>query len=288
MSSLSCVTVIGTGLIGTSVALALRDRGVEVRLADHSPDAVRQAAELGAGVPLTDQDQPADLVVIAVPPLYVAEVLYNAQRRELGACYTDVASVKAPVIAAAERRGCDFAAFVPSHPMAGSERKGPATARADLFAGHAWALCPTSATSAAAVEVVTSAARLTGAVTYELDAEAHDRAAAVISHLPHLVSSVLAGRLAGVDPATLRLAGRGLLDVTRVAAGDVRLWTDILTHNAKPVAELVDSLADDLKVVSEELRQVAANGGASADGLAAVLSKGNAGRERLLTSRPAS
>jgi prephenate dehydrogenase len=286
MAALTRVTVIGAGLIGTSVALALRERGVEVRLVDRNADAVRDAVRLGAGVPLDSRSESADLVVIAVPPAWVADVLFEAQRRELGRIYTDVASVKAPVIAAAAARGCDLDVFVPSHPMAGGERHGATNARGDLFAGRAWALCPVPTTPSDALDLMRHAAGLTGAVTYEIDAEEHDRAAALVSHVPHVVSSLLAAHLADADPAALRLAGRGLRDVTRIAAGDAWLWTDILTHNAEPVAELLDSMAADLRLVAADLRAVTTAESHPTAQVTSLLVKGNAGRERLAPSTP--
>jgi prephenate dehydrogenase len=280
---LSNATVIGTGLVGTSVALGLRQAGVPVRLEDRSGGALRQATRMGAGVPLSDGDEPADLVLLAVPPASVAQVLLRAQRRGLGRFYTDVASAKAAVIAAAAGQGCDFTTFVPGHPMAGAEHRGPSRARGDLFAGRSWALCPAPGTDPDAVATVRQAVRLLGAVPCELDAHAHDRAAALVSHAPHVVSSVLAARLKEADPLALRLAGRGLRDVTRVAAGDVPLWTDILVHNALPLAEVVEGLAADLQLVAEELRVTAADGlGGRPPALASLLHAGNAGRARLM------
>ncbi len=140
------VVIIGTGLIGTSIALALRERGAEVWLADSDPAAARLAADLGAGVLLPDElAEPADIAVIAVPPAAVAASLAQAQARRLARCYTDVASVKQLPAAQAAERGCDLASYVPGHPLAGREKHGPAAARADLFLGRTWALCPAAA-----------------------------------------------------------------------------------------------------------------------------------------------
>ncbi|MEV4259805.1 prephenate dehydrogenase/arogenate dehydrogenase family protein, partial [Spirillospora sp. NPDC049652] len=138
------VVVIGTGLIGTSIALALRGRGSEVYLSDRDAAALAVAAEIGAGEPLPDGglDGPADLAVIAVPPAAVAVTLLDAQKRDLAAVYTDVASVKALPLAQAAEVGCDLASYVPGHPLAGRERSGPSAARDDLFLGRPWALCP--------------------------------------------------------------------------------------------------------------------------------------------------
>jgi prephenate dehydrogenase len=239
------VAVIGTGLIGTSVALALRERGATVWLADEDAEAARLAANLGAGEPLPD-DATADVAVIAVPPAAVAATLATAQKRALARCYTDVASVKQLPVAQARARGCDMTSYVPGHPLAGREKHGPAAARADLFLGRTWALCPGPEASEQAIATITDLVRACGAVPMRTDAAAHDRWVALVSHAPHLVAAAMAARLEIAPPEALDLAGQGLRDVTRIAAGDTGLWTQILAANAEPVAEVLASVAADL------------------------------------------
>jgi prephenate dehydrogenase len=160
------VAIIGTGLIGTSIALALREQGSSVWLADQDPAAARLAEHMGAGDPLPapGREAKADVAVIAVPPDAVADTLAAAQERGLARYYTDVASVKQLPVAQARDRGCDLASYVPGHPLAGREKHGPAAARADLFLGRSWALCPTPETSDEATSAVTSLVRACGAV----------------------------------------------------------------------------------------------------------------------------
>src|SRR6266513_2677897 len=157
------VAVIGTGLIGTSVALALREQGVSVWLADTDPEAARLAVNLGAGEPLPETAT-ADVAVIAVPPSAVAATLAAVQARGLASCYTDVASVKQLPVTQARALGCDMTSYVPSHPLAGREKHGPAAARADLFLGRTWALCPVPGSSEQAVAAITTLVRTCGAV----------------------------------------------------------------------------------------------------------------------------
>jgi len=246
------VAVIGTGLIGTSVALALRERGAGVWLSDTDPEAVRLAASLGAGEPLPDtapEMDAADIAVIAVPPSAVAATLAAAQARGskgLAACYTDVASVKQLPVTQARALGCDLTSFVPGHPLAGREKHGPTAARADLFLGRTWALCPAPETSEVAVATVTTLVRTCGAVPVRADAAAHDRWVALVSHAPHLVAAAMAARLEAAPAQALDLAGQGLRDMTRIAAGDTGLWTQILAANAGPVAEVLAAVAADL------------------------------------------
>jgi prephenate dehydrogenase len=271
------VVIIGTGLIGTSIALALRSRGAEVWLADSDPAAARLAADLGAGVLLPDElAEPADIAVIAVPPAAVAASLAQAQARRLARCYTDVASVKQLPAAQAAERGCDLASYVPGHPLAGREKHGPAAARADLFLGRTWALCPLPQTSPEAVETVTALVRACGAVPVRTDPASHDRWVALISHAPHLVSAAMAARLETAPPQALDLAGQGLRDVTRIAAGDTGLWTQILSANAAPVAEVLAAVAADL---AEAARMLADGEGSKS--VAGLLDRGQAGAARI-------
>ncbi|GAA1464231.1 prephenate dehydrogenase [Nocardiopsis exhalans] len=260
------VTVVGTGLIGTSIALALRARDVDVTLFDPDTASLRLACDLGAGRPLdeTAESAPADIAVIAAPPAVVPAVLRQAQDRGLAQVYTDVASVKSSVLEGAEQLGCDMATFVPGHPMGGREKHGPGAARADLFLGRSWALCPTGKADPGSVAAVTELARLCGADPLVLEAQAHDRAVALVSHAPHVASSAVAARLVGGDETALTLAGQGVRDVTRIAGGDPSMWAEILTHNAGPVADVLREVAADLAATAEALHAQSAAASATA------------------------
>ncbi|MEU9835320.1 prephenate dehydrogenase [Streptosporangium sp. NPDC048047] len=247
--------VLGCGLIGASVALALRRTGVHVTLSDRDPYAVRKAERMGAGTASAHGDRPADVVIIATPPSTVPGVLREAQDRGLGRVYTDVASTKAGILAEAEAAGCDVSVYVPGHPMAGGESSGPGAARADLFAGRRWALCPHPATRPEAVRLVTELVALCGAEHRLIRPDAHDRITAAVSHVPHLMAAALAARFAGADETTLALAGQGLRDVTRIAGGSPDLWCDILRQNAGPIAEVLDAVVRDLAEVASALRE---------------------------------
>jgi len=273
------VAVIGTGLIGTSIALALREHGSAVWLADSDPAAARLAADLGAGEPLPRTTaEPADVAVIAVPPAAVAATLAAAQARGTGLarCYTDVASVKQLPVTQARAAGCDLTCYVPGHPLAGREKHGPAAARADLFLGRTWALCPEPETTSQATETVTALVRACGAVPLRTDAAAHDRWVALISHAPHLVAAAMAARLETAPAQALDLAGQGLRDTTRIAAGDTALWTQILSANAAPVAEVLAAVAADLAEAARMLGD-----GEGSKSVATLLDRGQAGVARI-------
>jgi len=272
------ITVIGTGLIGTSIALALREHEAKVWLTDQDPAAARLAADLGAGQPLpATPTELADVAVIAVPPAAVAPTLAEAQTRNLAHAYTDVASVKQVPVTQARNQGCDLTRYVPGHPLAGREKHGPAAARADLFLGRTWALCPLPETSEAAIQVVTDLVRACGAVPVRTDPAAHDRWVALISHAPHLVAAAMAARLEETPGPALDLAGQGLRDVTRIAAGDTSLWTQILSANAAPVAEVLAAVAADLAEAARTL----ADSDDPEKGVAALLDRGRAGVARI-------
>jgi prephenate dehydrogenase len=299
------VIVIGTGLIGTSVALALRRRGVAVWLADSDPAAARLAADIGAGTVLPGDvpggpppGGPADVAVLAVPPQAVAPTLARAQAAGLARWYTDVASVKSLPVRQARAAGCDMASFVPGHPLSGRERSGPAAARADLFLGRPWVICPDPPAPAAGLAAIEALARTCGAEPVQVSAAEHDRWVALVSHAPHVLSAAMAARLADASDGSLSLAGQGLRDVTRIAAGDTSLWTQILAANAAPVADVLAAVAADLAAVADaladtvpansvladtELADIAASGPGGPDlkVLAALLEQGGAGVTRI-------
>jgi prephenate dehydrogenase len=278
------VVVMGTGLIGTSVALALSELGTEVWLTDADAASARLAADLGAGRMLPEGGVPgrvADIAVLAVPPAAVAPCLALAQQRGLARCYTDVASVKELPLRSAAELGCDLTTFVPGHPMSGRERSGPAAARADLFVGRPWAICPVPQTAARCVAAVADLARACGAVAVQMPAAEHDQWVALVSHVPHLVATAMAAQCADAPSGALALAGPGLRDVTRIAASDPELGTEILTANAVPVLEVLTAVADQLSATVAVLAQIAAGDGESTAQLTALLAAAGAGVARI-------
>jgi prephenate dehydrogenase len=278
-TTISSAVVIGTGLIGTSIALALRQRGVRVFLSDRDPSAVRLARELGAGEDWPS-DRTVDLAIIAIPPRYVAQQLLDLQKNETARVYTDVASVKVLPLGEAVRLGCDLSTYVAGHPLAGRERSGPAAARADLFLGRPWALCPTPETTQAALDMVLGLVALCGGNATRVGAEEHDRAVAVVSHAPHVTAAAVAARLSEASDTALGLSGQGVRDVTRIAAGDPSLWTGILSGNAAPVAEVLEALVADLSAVARSLRAFAGDGTA-VSGVTELLERGVRGTGRI-------
>lgn len=272
------VRVVGAGLLGSSVGLALRKLGVDVVLVDASPANEKLAIDYGAGRAAGAADSP-EIIIVCVPPDVTAKVVAAELAAFPKAVVTDVASVKTKILGELEVSGADLTRYVGSHPMAGRERGGAIAGRADLFASRPWVITPNAASSQHAVRLVEQLALDLGASQVRLDAQVHDRAVALVSHVPQLVSSLLAARLADADPADVSLAGQGLRDTTRIAASDPRLWVQILSANAKPVAAVLNELAQDLTEVVKALENPDAPGALAV--IDSVLQSGNAGVARI-------
>ncbi|MDX6261490.1 MAG: prephenate dehydrogenase [Kribbellaceae bacterium] len=270
------VRIVGTGLIGTSIGLALGRLGVVVELVDADPDNALMAERIGAGSRLV-QIEP-QLVVVAVPPDHVGAVVVE-QLQQTDAIVTDAASVKSKplrdalaLVASPE----ELSRYVGSHPMAGSERSGPLAGRADLFDGATWAITPHETSASEAVELVRRLAEAAGARTVELSVADHDLAVARVSHLPQLMSSLAAGTLVDAPAAHLELSGQGVRDVTRIAAGDPGLWTQIVSANSPALSGLLEGIRDELDRLLIALGKEEAT-----DELTAVLNRGVSGAIRV-------
>ena len=226
--------VLGVGLLGGSLGLAAKARVPGCRVVGYAHRPATLAEALAAGAVDEGYDDPAaavrdaDLVVLCTPVGLLGDLLARvAPALAAGAVVTDVGSTKASVVAAAEAR-CPGVRFVGSHPMAGSEKRGVAHARADLFDGAVCVTTPTDRTDPAALAGVEAFWRALGMRTERLPPDAHDRVICDVSHLPHAVAAAL---VAVQQPGAERLAGRGFFDATRIAGGDGGLWRDILLDN---------------------------------------------------------
>lgn len=275
------VHIVGTGLIGTSLGLALTQAGGVVTLEDISSTSAALARDLGAGSTTPEAD-PA-LVVVATPPDVTASCVLAALERWPDAVVTDVASVKGTIIERLRDEGADLERFCGSHPMAGRERTGAVAGRADLFHGRAWVVTPTAETSERARDLVSTVAHAVGAEVLTLEPAEHDAAVASVSHVPQLMASLVAARLEHLADASVALSGQGIRDVTRIAASDPNLWTQILSGNASAVREVLAPLAADLNAVIAALEALGSDGDApGARGtLAQAIAAGNAGHARI-------
>jgi prephenate dehydrogenase len=244
--------VIGTGLIGGSIGLALRQRGWHVVGTDRDPARAEQALALGA-LDEVGLDPAVDITFVATPVGAVIDAARDALERTEG-LVTDVGSVKRAII---EAVGGDR--FVGGHPMAGSEQEGVEGARADLFEGAVWVLTPVRGTDDEAYLRVRSIVASLGAEVVAVPPAQHDALVAVVSHVPHLTAATLmqlAGGRAEDSRAVLRLAAGGFRDMTRIAAGHPGIWPDICAENRQAIVDVLDQFIDELG----EVRAVVAAG----------------------------
>ncbi|MCZ6887877.1 MAG: prephenate dehydrogenase [Gammaproteobacteria bacterium] len=250
---MSRLVLVGTGLIGGSVALAARAAGLfsDIHGMDADADAARLAVELGVIDEMVDgfdDVRTISAVCVAVPTRALVDVL----QRALDAVpddvpVFDVGSVKAPVIDGLTRRRGPSQNFVPCHPLAGSEQQGAGAARVDLFRDRSVVITPTPETDDALVRRVEQWWRAMGADVAHRDADAHDRVVALTSHLPHLLAFALMGLVKRQDPDDIAThIGGGFRDFSRIAGSDPNVWSDILSDNRGFVSEHVGALIDEL------------------------------------------
>ena len=268
--------VVGAGLIGASVGCALTAAGCSVHLRDRQTSHARVAAGLGAGTVEPAEPDSVDLVVVAVPPDAIAGVVAESLQSYPRAAVTDVGSVKAGVLDALWRRSVDLTRYVGSHPMAGSQHSGPLTARADLFTDRTWVVTPHRRSEPGAVARVQAAVRACGARPVVMDVDDHDAAVARVSHLPHLLSVLMAGHLTTVPERDLTLAGTGLRDVTRIAASDPGLWEQIVGANSAAVLHELRGVQDQLDLLVKAVEAMP-----DAEELRAQLQRGVAGTRKI-------
>lgn len=277
------VAVIGLGLIGGSVALGLKRRGLAGRIVSFDRSGESLAAGLSLGVVDETFDsvaaaaRGADLVLLAVPVQAMSGALQALAELDLGeTVITDVGSVKSAVIDAARTAwGEAPRTFVPGHPIAGSEQHGVGAARDDLFENHRVILTPPATTSADALGKVRSLWRGIGAEVVEMDAAHHDDVLARTSHLPHLLAYALVDTLSrqGDSLEIFQYAAGGFRDFSRIAASDPVMWRDIFDANSGKVLEILDEYLDELAALKSLIRD------GDGDGLQAVLARAKAARD---------
>jgi prephenate dehydrogenase len=256
--------VVGLGLIGGSLAKALRASGFAARITAYNRRRASLDYALAAGIidavpeSLEAAVAEADLIVVGVPTLTVEHVFETVREHARpGVVVTDVASVKGSIVQAARRVfGALPPWLVPGHPIAGSEKSGVEAAQADLFDAHRVILTPARETDPAALELVESMWRLTGATVVRMDVEQHDRVLALTSHLPHLLAFALVDTLAQHPGSEdiFRFAAGGFRDFTRIASSDPVMWRDISIANSDALLEALDLFLARMMALRESLR----------------------------------
>ena len=267
-TSLTHVRIVGAGLIGTSIALALRATGIAVTLCDSDSRAQALARDL-MGAKNGEELGVEDLCIIATPPDVIAEVMKAELSRNPGLRVMDISSIKTKPLRDVSSIGCDLSLFAPTHPMAGREVSGPQSARGDLFQGRPWILC-LDGVNLELSQMVRDVVGRCGAIPLDRSVAEHDKGVALVSHLPQMVASLLASQLAAGQGSELELAGAGLRDTTRIADSDAALWAHILAGNSAALKPLLISLQNDLSHAIENLDDPAA--------MAQLISNGQRGR----------
>lgn len=272
------VRIVGSGLLGASIGLALRSKGVDTIMDDVSPGALSLAIDYGAGRASDPTDAPG-LIVVAVPPDQTAGVVARELAAFPDALVTDVASVKGLPLAQLRAAGADISRYVGSHPLAGRERGGAISARADLFVGRPWVIATGNDETTAMVGIIEDLVLDLDAIPMLMTAEEHDQSVALVSHVPQVISTLLAKQLSQGSERSLSLTGQGLRDTTRIAGSDPQLWVQILSANSDTIVNILKSFWNDLGEVISTLEQPSAQGSKRA--IAETLAAGNTGVARL-------
>ena len=236
------VRIVGAGLIGTSIGLALAAKNIAVEMIDVDSRGQALARDLTGATSVSDPE----LIILATPLRALSQVINEQYALNPNSTFMDVSSVKVEPLEKVKASELPLKQFVGTHPMAGREVGGAESARADLFLSRSWIITPDSKTDPESISKVKSLIQLLGATCVELDAASHDAAVARVSHLPQITATLLAGSLHGVAPEWLDLAGAGLRDTTRIAASDENLWKEIINSNSKEIKGLLTTLHKEL------------------------------------------
>ena len=242
MSSFSGVRIVGSGLIGTSIALALAKNSIRVDLVDNDARSENLANDLAMGEKVLDPE----LVIFALPSQHLSMVIEREYSLNPKSTFIDIGSVKTNPLQVVSASKLPLTQFVATHPMAGREIGGPESARGDLFEGRSWVLTP-QGSSTQSIERAKKLVDLLGATPIEMEPLEHDKAVAAISHLPQILSSALAKQLQDYPDEWLALAGQGLRDTVRIAGSDPKLWQEIISMNREKISPVLHALIRDLQ-----------------------------------------
>ena len=240
--ALTHVRIVGSGLIGSSIGLSLTAKGIGVTMVDIDPAAAKLAQDLMGSTP----SGKSEITLVASPLSTVSEVIKGEIHQGLNLGFIDISSVKVKPVLEVSALDLDMSYFLPSHPMAGREVGGAESARADLFQGRPW-IIDSRGVRTELLEAGRQIIEICGAHLIDMPAAEHDRAVALVSHLPQIMSSALAATLEGAPAQWLDLAGTGLRDTTRIAASNPVLWREILVANQESLTPLLDKVIEDLK-----------------------------------------
>ncbi len=267
---ISSVRIVGSGLIGTSIGLCMKTAGAAVEMVDSDADSAKLAQDLIKSSAIA---QP-ELIVVAVPISANQECVVKLLNENPNSIVCDLASVKSDLLLKVNQLSDQAANFISLHPMAGREVSGAENARADLFKGRAWIAISDVSTSEKAKKVGSDLVAMCGSTLYWMSSLEHDQTVAKISHLPQILSSLLAGSLLDISSDNLNLSGQGLRDLTRLANSDTKLWSEILLTNKGVISPLLDQLISDL----QSLKRSLAKGDQQ---IVEFMEKGNRGKNKI-------
>lgn len=265
------IRVVGAGLIGTSIGLKMKSLGCKVEIIDTDTNSMNLAQDLVKSEKLSEPE----LIIIAVSVDANVKVVIEQINGNPNSIVCDLASVKSDLLLQVDKLSAHPENFVSLHPMAGREVSGAENSRADLFEGRAWIGISDSLKNKRNKEIIESFVSGCGGVLYWLTSKEHDETVALLSHLPQILSSLLASKLNDVDPNKLNLAGQGLRDVTRLAASDAKLWAQILTSNKDSIQPLLEDFIASLTKLQDSLRST------NQDQVAVILKRGVEGKARI-------
>jgi prephenate dehydrogenase len=261
--------IVGAGLIGTSIGLALAGERNQVQMVDSNGSHARLAQDLVGD----SFEGAAELVIFALPSSRLSQVLSGEFILNPQATFMDIGSTKTKPQGEIELIPGLALRFCGTHPMAGREIGGPAAARSDLFDGRPWIYTPSEVSSQNSIKKVVELITTLGAIPIRMEIDEHDAAVALISHLPQIVSSLLAQQLLGSQEDWMVLAGQGLRDTTRIAASDPRLWAEIITSNRQEIGPLLKNLEADLHQLILDLNEMSP--------IERFIARGQQGRQRI-------
>jgi prephenate dehydrogenase len=243
------VKIIGSGLIGTSIALALKSKGIAIQMVDKEAHSERLANDLVGGEVISDPD----LIIVSASIGANLDLILQSLNSHPRSIVLDIASVKSNLLDEVSKLSDNPGNFISSHPMAGREVSGAQSARSDLFVGRAWIGITSPITSELAKELLTELVSFCGSSLYWLTAKEHDQTVAAISHLPQILSTALAYTLDKKEVKSINLSGQGLRDLLRLSGSNPKLWSELLLANKEALDSYLSEMNQSISAIRESL-----------------------------------
>ncbi len=249
VQKLNKVKIIGSGLIGTSIALALKSKELSIQMVDLDAQSERLANDLVGGEVISDPD----LVIVSASIGANLNLILQSLKTHPGSIVVDIASVKSNLLDEVTKLSDNPENFISSHPMAGREVSGAQSARSDLFVGRAWIGIASDSTSELAKELLTELVSICGSTLYWLPAKEHDQTVAAISHLPQVLSTALAYTLDKKEVKSINLSGQGLRDLLRLSGSNPKLWSELLLANKEALNSVLSAMNQSISAIQQSL-----------------------------------